>query len=223
MYINKEKMEYLSKLRDYIVRDVTGYFNPDPWEDHGYLYYESTLERMGGSFTDFKDEVIAQIKIMQEMYKDDNIEALKVDVEDEDFDPNAFYLKVMLPAYKWDLEHNQVRDYDNNNLSNALPEHLANKVLELDKGNAFKTNYACYFKRHWETLDKELELLKENNFKIFKQTEDVILLRGLRTCVDTVLPEEGKAIVFPEYKVTFFTNYEPVGYTHEYHSRYLHK
>ena len=190
MYINKEKMEYLSKLRDYIVRDVTGYFNPDPWEDQGYLYYERTLERMGCSFTDFKDEVIAQIKTMQEMYKDDNIEALKVDVEDENFDPNAFYLKVMLPAYKWDLEHNQVKDYDINNLPNALPEHLVNKVLELDKENIFKTNYAYYFKRQWENLDKELELLKENNFKIFKQTEDVILLRCYHIYEDMVIPEE---------------------------------
>ena len=113
MYINKEKMEYLSKLRDDIIRYVTGYFNPDPWKEQGYLYYETMLERMGGAFKDFKEEIIAQIKTMQEMYKDDDIEALKVDVEDvedENFDPNAFYLKVMLPAYKWDLEHNQVKE-----------------------------------------------------------------------------------------------------------------
>ena len=219
MYINKEKMEYLSKLRDYIVRDVTGYFNPDPWEDQGYLYYERTLERMGGSFTDFKDEVIAQIKTMQEMYKDDNIEALKVDVEDENFDPNAFYLKVMLPAYKWDLEHNQVKDYEINNLPNALPEHLVNKVLELDKENIFKTNYAYYFKRQWENLDKELELLKENNFKIFKQTEDVILLRCYHIYEDMVIPEEENAVVFPEYKVTFFTSYELMGDAYKHISR----
>ena len=54
MYINKEKMEHLSKLRDDIIKYVTAYFNPDPWKEQGYLYYETMLERTGGAFKDFK-------------------------------------------------------------------------------------------------------------------------------------------------------------------------